>query len=492
MSPHPDARALRDAIVRGELSASEAVEQSLEQAQGEGARLHAFLVVDAEGARARARELDARRAAGEDPGVLFGVPVALKSNLCLEGVESNCGSRILEGWTAPYTATCVQRLLDAGAVPVGMTNMDEFAMGSSTENSAYGAARNPWDPTRTPGGSSGGSAVAVAAGIVPLALGSDTGGSVRQPAALCGIAGFKPTYGRVSRFGLVAFGSSLDQVSPLARSVGDLELALSVIGGHDPADSTCLEENAPQPELAQLEGLRIGVPDALLSEGLDPGVRARVEEAIAHFEAQGAQRVAVELPHAEHSISTYYVVATAEASSNLARFDGVRFGLRAQGDGSLDGMYAATRGAGFGAEVERRILLGTYVLSAGYVDAWYRRAMKVRRLIAGDFERAFESVDLLLTPTTPEPAFALGDKADDPVAMYLSDVMTVTANLAGLPAVSVPCGFTREGGVELPVGLQLIGPARADARVLGIARCFEETTEHRRQPAPRVAEGGAA
>jgi len=452
-------------------------------------RLNAFLVVLADRARARAAELERERAAGATPGALHGVPVALKANMCLAGVEANCGSRILAGYKPPYTATFVQRLLDAGAVVIGMTNMDEFAMGSSSENSAFGPTHNPWDLARTPGGSSSGSAAAVASGIVPLALGSDTGGSVRQPAALCNLAGFKPTYGRVSRYGLVAFGSSLDQVSPFARSVRDLELALSVIAGHDERDSTSLPEPAPIPEHdgARLDGLRVGVPKEYFPEVLSGGVRRASEAALATLRGLGAELVPVALPHTELAIPTYYVVATAEASSNLARYDGVRYGARSAGDGSLQGMYAATRAAAFGAEVKRRILLGTYVLSAGYYDAWYGRALKVRTLLRRDFEQAFEQVDVLAGPTSPTAAFRLGEKAGDPVAMYLSDILTVPVSLAGLPAVSVPCGFVDEDGTRLPIGLQLAGPARADARVLRVARCFESATDFARQRAPLFA-----
>jgi aspartyl-tRNA(Asn)/glutamyl-tRNA(Gln) amidotransferase subunit A len=373
-----------------------------------------------------------------------------------------------------------------------MTNMDEFAMGSSGENSAYQITRNPWDLSRTPGGSSSGSAAAVTAGMVPLALGSDTGGSVRQPAALCGIAGFKPTYGRVTRYGLVAFGSSLDQVSPLARSVRDLELAMSVISGVDERDSTSVPLPPLEPERGadDLRGVRVGVPREYFPPALAGGVRERVEAAIEAMRALGAEIVSVSLPHTDYAIPTYYVVATAEASSNLARYDGVRYGLRAEGDGSLQGMFAATRARGFGAEVKRRILLGTYVLSSGYYDAWYNRALKVRRLLRRDFEQAFETVDVIACPTSPTAAFRLGEKTDDPVAMYLSDILTAPTSLAGVPGLSIPCGFVREGGRELPVGLQLIGPPLADARVLRIGRVFESHTDHRR--APRALAGAIA
>ncbi len=490
MSPagDPDAIALAAAIARGDLSARRAAEDCLARIDRLDPRLHVFLTVDREGALTRADALDRARAAGATPGPLHGVPIALKANMCLAGVESNCASRILAGYRAPYTATFVERLIDAGANPVGMTNMDEFAMGSSSENSAFGPTRNPWDEARTPGGSSSGSAVAVASGMVPIALGSDTGGSVRQPAALCGILGFKPTYGRISRYGLIAFGSSLDQVSPFARSVRDLELCVHLMSGTDPRDSTCLDEPALCVEDGGIEGLRVGVPAEHFPASLPGAVRARCEEALETLRALGAELVPVSLPHSRYAIPTYYVVATAEASSNLARFDGVRYGLRGAGPGSLQGMYAATREAGFGPEVKRRILLGTYVLSAGYYDAWYGRALKVRALLKRDFDAVFADVDVIAGPTSPEVAFPLGAKSGDPVAMYLSDVLTVPISLAGLPGISVPCGFVDEGGRRLPVGLQIAGPARADARVLRVARAFESATAFGRERAPACAE----
>ncbi|MBL8863546.1 MAG: Asp-tRNA(Asn)/Glu-tRNA(Gln) amidotransferase subunit GatA [Planctomycetes bacterium] len=479
-----DGLGLAARIARGELSARRAAEAAFERLERVDRRLNVFLAVDREGALRRADELDARRARGETPGPLHGVPIALKANMCLAGVEANCASRILRGYRPPYTATFVERLLDAGANPIGMTNMDEFAMGSSSENSAFGPTRNPWDEARTPGGSSSGSAVAVAAGVVPIALGSDTGGSVRQPAALCGIHGFKPSYGRVSRYGLIAFGSSLDQVSPFARSVRDLELVTHVMSGRDPRDSTCLDEPALDAEEGGLRGLRVGVPREHFPESLPREVRARTEAALQTLAELGATLVPVSLPHSQLAIPTYYVVATAEASSNLARFDGVRYGARVEGSGSLQAMYAATREAGFGPEVKRRILLGTYVLSAGYYDAWYGRALKVRTLLRRDFEAAFEDVDVLAGPTSPEAAFRLGERSSDPLAMYLSDVLTVPVSLAGLPAASVPCGFVTADGARLPVGLQIVGPQRADARVLRVARAFEAATDFARALPP--------
>ncbi len=473
-----DAMGLAASIAAGERTALDAVEESLAFVE-ENAELGAFLAVDREGALERAAKLDRALAAGVRPGPLHGVPLAIKANLCREGVETNCASRILAGYRPPYSATAVRRLLDAGCVPVGTTNMDEFAMGSSGENSAFGVARNPWATERTPGGSSSGSAAAVAAGLVPLALGSDTGGSVRQPAALCGITGFKPTYGRVSRYGLVAFGSSLDQIGPLARSARDVELVTHVVSGADPADSTCFELGRLEVERAdEVRGLRLGVPAEWFGAGLDDGVRARVEEAIAELCALGAVRVPISLPHSALAVSTYYVVATAEASSNLARFDGVRFGARIDGDGTLEGMMASTRDGGFGDEVKRRILLGTYVLSSGYYEAWYGRAQRVRARIVDDFQKAFRVCDLVVGATSPTPAFRLGDRTADPVAMYLSDVLTAPVNLAGLPGISVPCGFVVESGDTLPVGLQIIGPALADARVLRAARVYQRATAH--------------
>jgi len=473
------AAVLRERVARGDERAADVVERTLARIRAREPVVGALFEVHAERARACAAELDAARAAGRPPGALHGVPLVLKANMCLAGVETNCGSRILAGWRAPYTATFVERALAAGAIPIATAHMDEFAMGSSGENSAFGVARNPWDPTRSPGGSSSGCAAAVAAGMVPLALGSDTGGSVRQPAAFCGLAGFKPTWGRVSRYGLVAFGSSLDQVSPLARDVRDLELALSVLAGRDERDATTLAEDAPKREEgADLAGLRVGVPHEFFPEALEPDARVRVESALEVLVGLGARLVPLSLPLVPHSLATYYVVATAEASSNLARFDGVRYGPRVEGDGTLAGMMAATRTRGFGDEVKRRILLGTYVLSSGYRSAWYRRAQRVRDALSADFARAFEEVDVLAGPTSPGPAFRLGERSADPLAMYAADVLTVPASLAGLPAVSVPCGLVERDGRALPVGLQLIGPRRADARVLRVARVFQDASEH--------------
>jgi aspartyl-tRNA(Asn)/glutamyl-tRNA(Gln) amidotransferase subunit A len=434
----------------------------------------AYLRVDREGALARAADLDRRRAS-LDPArhPLAGVPLALKDNLCTEGVPTTCASRILDGWVPPYDATVVRRLRDAGAVFLGKTNMDEFAMGSSTENSAFHPTRNPWDPGRIPGGSSGGSAAATAAMLCLGALGSDTGGSIRQPASLCGVVGLKPTYGLVSRYGLVAFASSLDQIGPFARTVEDAALLLSVIAGHDPADSTSVERPVPDYRAGldqPLAGLKAGLPVEYFRGGLDPEVEASVRQAVALLSAAGVEIREVSLPNTDAAVATYYIIAPAEASSNLARYDGVRFGLRDADAADLAGMYRATRRAGFGPEVKRRIMLGTYTLSAGYYDAYYRQAQKARTLIRRDFEAVFGKVDLLLTPTAPTPAFRIGEKTGDPLQMYLSDIFTIPVNLAGIPAVSVPCGFTGGG---LPIGLQILGRPFEEELLLRAARRFE-------------------
>ena len=450
-------------------------------AKGDGA-LDAFLTVTAERALSRARALDARIAGGAAPGPLAGVPVAVKDVLHVEGVPTTCGSRILEGYRPPFTATAVARLEAAGAIVVGKTNMDEFAMGSSTENSAYKPTRNPWDRTRVPGGSSGGSAAAVSAGLVPLALGTDTGGSIRQPAALCGVVGMKPTYGRVSRYGLVAFASSLDQVGPLARTVEDAALAATALSGVDGADATSAPVDVPDFQAALAggtAGLRVGVPWPFLGEGVDAGVMAAFRQALGDLEGAGARTVEVALPHAPHAVAAYYVVATAEASSNLARYDGVRYGLRVSAP-ELRRMYGETRDRGFGPEVKRRIILGTFVLSAGYYDAYYLRAQQVRTLIRRDFEEAFRACDVLALPTTPTPAFLLGEKTDDPLQMYLADIFTVPANLAGIPGLSLPCGFV-DG---LPVGFQLLGRPFDESTLLRAGHAYQQRTAHHRARPP--------
>ena len=472
-APPASIRALASALDAGETSALALVSASLARAEAEQARLNAFLRLRGDRALAEARESDARRRASGRRSPLDGIPVAIKDNLVFAGEPTTCGSRMLAGYVSPFTATAVEKLRAAGAIVVGATNLDEFAMGSSTEHSPAGPARNPWDPTRTPGGSSGGSAAAVAAGIVPAALGSDTGGSIRQPAALCGVVGIKPTYGRVSRWGLVAFASSLDQIGVFARSAADAALVLEAIAGHDPRDSTSIPE--PAPALAgaldgDVSGLVVGLPrEYFVEAGVEPGVLARVREAVAELERAGAKTREVSLPHTPYAIATYYLIATAEASSNLARYDGVRYGHRAQGARDVAEMYRRSRSEGFGAEVKRRILLGTYVLSAGYYDAYYRKAQQVRTLLRRDFEAAFRGCDVIATPTTPEVAFPLGARTADPLRMYLSDVYTVSANLAGIPGLSVPCGFS-DG---LPVGLQLLAPPLEEARLLRVADAWE-------------------
>lgn len=470
------ARSVAEAVRTGRRRARDVVEESIGRIAEGDADVHACLLVTADAARAAADAVDAAVRAGDDPGPLAGVPVALKDNLCTRGLPTTCGSRILDGWRPPYTATVVERVRAAGGVVVAKTNLDEFAMGSSTENSAFGPTRNPLDPTRVPGGSSGGSAAAVAAGFVPLALGSDTGGSIRQPAALCGVVGVKPTYGRVSRYGLVAFASSLDQIGPLAATVDDAALLLEVVAGHDPADSTSIPE--PFPSLDpdgpgspdDLTGLRVGIVAELThAEGVEPAVLAAVLRAAEALEERGASVEEVSVPSVGFGLSAYYVIAPAEASSNLARYDGVRYGHRAEASGITE-MYGRTRAEGFGAEVKRRIMLGTYALSAGYYDAYYGTAQRVRTLVTRDFEAAYGRVDALLSPTSPTVAFPLGARTDDLLAMYLSDVCTIPSNLAGHPAMSVPVG-RGEGG--LPVGVQILAPALGEPVMFRVARAVE-------------------
>ncbi len=461
------------AVRERELRAAQVAEAFLDAARRREAELHSFLRLEPEEVLADARRVDSVIASGEDPGPLAGLPVAVKDVIVTRGVPTTCGSRILEDYRPPYDATVIERLKRAGGVVFGKTNCDEFAMGSSTENSAYGPTRNPWDASRVPGGSSGGSAACVAAGQAPIALGTDTGGSIRQPAAFCGVVGFKPTYGRVSRYGLVAFASSLDQIGPLARNVREAALLTRVIAGHDPRDSTSSRqpvENWLDRLDRDLDGLRVGVPKEWTGEGLDPEVRGAVEKASARLEALGCRLEEVSLPSSRYAIATYYIIAPAEASSNLARYDGVRYGPRREGE-DLESMYLRTRSEGFGPEVKRRIMLGTYALSAGYYDAYFVKAAKVRRLVLQDFQRVFGTVDLLLGPTTPTPPFRLGEKTADPLAMYLSDVFTVTANLAGLPALSLPAGAT-EGG--LPLGVQLVAPHFREGRLLQAAHGLEQ------------------
>ncbi|HWT01442.1 MAG TPA: Asp-tRNA(Asn)/Glu-tRNA(Gln) amidotransferase subunit GatA [Pyrinomonadaceae bacterium] len=479
-----DIDTLRAKLSRGETTARAAAAAALDAAERLNETLNAFLQIDRAGALRRAEELDAAASPADESQTLAGVPVAVKDNICVRGLQTSCGSRILGPYHAPYSATAVERLHAAGAVVVGKTNCDEFAMGSSNENSAFGPVRNPWDTSRVPGGSSGGSAAAVAAGIVPVALGSETGGSVRQPASLCGITGLKPTYGRISRYGLVAFGSSLDQIGVFGRSALDVGRVLQVIAGRDAQDSTTAD--VPVPDYAQeiergLDGARIGVPRELFGEGLDAEVRAAVEAAIEAYRELGAEIVDVELPHAKYCIAVYYIIATAEASSNLARYDGVRYGFRAEDSHELREMYRRTRDEGFGAEVKRRIMLGTYVLSSGYYDAYYRKAQQVRTLIRQDFLKAFERCDAIATPTTPTVAFLLGEKTDNPLSMYLNDIYTCTANLAGVPGVSLPCGLSGEG---LPIGFQLMGPFWSEGTLLRLAHAYEQA--HPFTARPRV------
>ncbi|MBE3071672.1 MAG: Asp-tRNA(Asn)/Glu-tRNA(Gln) amidotransferase subunit GatA [Acidobacteria bacterium] len=487
----PDAAGLREAIARHDVSAADVCRSHLDRIGRADAALGAFLTVAGEQALAQAALLD-RGAIPIEAAPLLGVPVAVKDNICTRGIRTTAGSRMLDRFVPPYDATVVRRLARAGAVVIGKTNCDEFAMGSSTENSAFGPSRNPWAADRTPGGSSGGSAVAVSARMAPLALGSDTGGSIRQPAAFCGIVGLKPSYGRVSRFGLIAFASSLDQVGPLARTARDAALVLQAIAGPDPYDATASHEAVPDYTRAltgDIRALRIGVPRDVLAQGIDPEVHRRVTEALEICRARGAFLVDIDLPHSRFGIPVYYLVATAEASSNLARYDGVRYGYRAPlGEPDLPRdaasedahdrtllrrMYDETRAAGFGAEVKRRIMLGTYVLSAGYYEAYYLKAQQVRTLIRQDFDQAFARVDVVAMPTSPTPPFRLGERVQDPLQMYLADVLTVGASLAGLPAISVPCGFTAGG---LPVGLQLVGRMFDEATLLRATDAFERDT----------------
>jgi aspartyl-tRNA(Asn)/glutamyl-tRNA(Gln) amidotransferase subunit A len=461
-------------IAARELTSRSVVETFLQRIERLDGQLGSFVLVDPEAALAEADRVDRRLASG-DAGLspLAGVPFSLKDNICVAGVATTCGSRMLVDFRPPYDATVVERLRSAGLVLLGKTNLDEFAMGASTETSIFGAAKNPWDRQRTAGGSSGGAAASVAAGLTPLAIGSDTGGSVRQPAAFCGVLGLKPTYGRVSRYGLVAFASSLDQIGPLAHSAEDLALLMEVIAGHDRRDSTSLpvaSEEYASGLAAPLKGVRIGLLAAqLASDGLSDDIRSAVQRAADALRSLGASIVDVELPHAAYSVATYYLIAPSEASSNLARYDGARYGFREQlaaGDASLESMYCRSRSAGFGAEVQRRIMLGTFALSSGYYDAYYRKALELRRLIYEDYRRAFESVDLILGPVTPSPAFRIGEKLDDPVQMYLEDLFTVGANLAGIPAISIPAGANAAG---LPLACQLQGKPLSESRLLSAA-----------------------
>ena len=477
--------ALAAKLVGREISAREAMQSCLDQIARVDGKIHAFISHDAADALAQADAADKLLAqngrAASRP--LLGVPVAVKDVLAVKNQPLNCGSKILGKFISPYDATVIEKLKAAGAIIFGRLNMDEFAMGSSTENSAFGVTRNPWDTTRIPGGSSGGSAAAVAADEVIAALGSDTGGSIRQPAALCGCVGLKPTYGRVSRYGLVAFASSLDQIGTFTKDTRDAAALLGVMGGHDARDSTSVPQAVPDFAAAltgNIRGLKLGLPKEYMIGGLDPEVKAAVDAAVKQFEKLGAEIVEISLPHTDYAVATYYIIATAEASANLARFDGIRYGARVDGADPLE-LYSKTRGAGFGDEVKRRIILGTYVLSSGYYDAYYLRAQKVRTLIRNDFLRAFETVDAIVTPTTPTAAFKIGEKSDDPLQMYLSDIFTISCNLAGICGISLPCGFTQSP--KLPIGLQLLGKPFGEETLLKIAQAYEQATPwHRERP----------
>ncbi|MGL4421248.1 MAG: Asp-tRNA(Asn)/Glu-tRNA(Gln) amidotransferase subunit GatA [Gemmataceae bacterium] len=467
----------------GQASAAEITQAFLTALHQREPAIQAFMTVDDAAALASAKAIDSRRAKGEKLGALAGVPIAIKDVLCTKGMATTCSSKILANFVPPYDATCVERVRAADAIILGKTNMDEFAMGSSTENSAFKTTRNPWDRERIPGGSSGGSAAAVAACQAPISLGTDTGGSIRQPASLCGIVGIKPTYGRVSRYGLIAFASSLDQVGPFTHDVMDNALLMEVIAGHDPRDSTSVE--APVPAYTRtlntpIEKLRIGVPKEFFGDGLDAEVGSAVRQALSEYEKLGATLVDVSLPHSKYAVAVYYIVATAEASSNLARFDGMHYGHRTKTKADLIHTYSKSRGEGFGKEVQRRIMLGTYALSSGYKDAYYVKALKVRRLIKQDFDTAFQQCDVVMGPTAPTAAFKMGEKANNPLAMYLSDIYTISCNLAGIAGLSIPCGFTKS---NLPIGLQLLSPPFDEERMLRIARMYERGTDwHTRRP----------
>ena len=463
---------ISDAVRKGEVTAEAVATAHFARIEKLDGTIKAFLAVTKVQALAQAVAVDAKRKSGKPLGAFAGVPVALKDNIQLKGIETTCASKILKGHVAAYDATVVERLKAADAIFVGKTNLDEFAMGSSTENSAFQKTTNPWDAACVPGGSSGGSAAAAAARMCSFSLGSDTGGSIRQPAAFCGVVGLKPTYGLVSRFGLVAFASSLDQIGPFTRTVEDAELALSVIGGHDPKDTTSAANEPPAvaPAPKDLKGLRVGLPREYFIDGLDPEVEKSVRDAVAVLKALGAEIKEVSLPHTKYAIATYYIIAPSEASSNLTRFDGIRYGFIDRAATRLQEVYEMTRGAGFGSEVKRRIMLGTYALSSGYYDAYYSKAQKVRTLMANDFKEVFKQVDLIAAPTTPTPPFRFGEKTNDPIAMYLSDIFTIPSNMAGNASVSIPCGMTSKG---MPIGLQLIADVFQEKRMLSVAKSFE-------------------
>ncbi len=475
---------IADGIRKGSFSAVEICRAALDAAEKSDNLLNIFLHLDPEGALRSAADVDRKRQKDKETGCLAGVPVVIKDNICAEGLPNTCGSKILEGWIPPYDATVVRRIKAAGMVILGKSNLDEFAMGSSTENSAYEPTRNPWAPERVPGGSSGGSAAAVASGVAPLALGSDTGGSIRQPAGFCGLVGLKPTYGRVSRYGLVAFASSLDQIGPLARTARDAGRFLGVFAGDDPADATCGRESVPEYERhlsGGFKGLRIGIPREFLTVEMDDEVRECFERTVGSAEENGASVQEISLPHVDYSLPAYYLIAPSECSSNLARYDGVKFGTRIGEGGNLENMYLETRAAGFGREVKRRILIGTYALKSGYYDEYYLKACKVRTLVRQDFRKAFEGVDLLMAPVSPVPAFRLGEKIDDPLQMYFADIFTLCLNLAGNPGISIPCGFTR---ASLPVGVQFFGNDYEEGLLLRVAAAMEQATGLKNLVAP--------
>jgi aspartyl-tRNA(Asn)/glutamyl-tRNA(Gln) amidotransferase subunit A len=475
------------ALSRGEFSSLELTQAFLDRIKRLDTQYNSFITVSEEQALQQAKAADALRASGKAT-VLTGLPIAHKDLFCTQGIRTSCGSKMLDNFISPYNATLVERLNQAGMVTLGKTNMDEFAMGSSNESSFYGAVKNPWDLDRVPGGSSGGSAAAVAARLVPAATGSDTGGSIRQPAALCGITGLKPTYGRISRYGMVAYASSFDQAGPMTRSAEDAALLLQVMAGEDPMDSTCATQTVPDFSANlndSLNGLRIGLPKEYFAEGTDPAILQRVREAIAEFEKLGATVKEISLPKTQLSIPAYYILAPAEASSNLSRFDGVRYGHRCDNPKDLEDLYKRTRAEGFGAEVKRRIMVGTYALSEGFYDAYYRKAQQIRRMIQQDFITALNEVDVIMAPVTPCSAFRLGEKNSDPVSMYMEDIFTLSLNLAGLPGISVPCGFAD----NLPVGLQIIGNYFAEAKLLNVAHQYQQVTDwHQRAPA-NISEG---
>jgi len=474
---------LHDLLIKREVTSREVTEALYRRIKEVDGKIKAYLILTEEEAFGQANQVDRKIVRGEEIGDLAGVPIGLKDILCTKGIRTTCGSKILENYVPFYDGTVVRRLKERDAVMLGKLNMDEFAMGSSTENSGFQITRNPWNPDRIPGGSSGGSAAAVAADECIAALGTDTGGSIRQPASCCGVVGLKPTYGRVSRYGLVAFASSLDQIGPITKDVEDCAILMNAISSYDPYDSTSVNVEVPDYKqflIKDVKGIRIGMPEEYFVEGMDPDVERSVKEAIDRFKEWGAEVRKISLPHTEYAVAIYYIIATAEASSNLARYDGVKYGLRSKGYRDLMEMYSQTRAKGFGQEVKRRIILGTYVLSAGYYEAYYRKASQVRTLMRKDFEEAFQQVDVIMAPTAPTPAFRIGEKAEDPLQMYLSDIHTIPVNLAGIPGISIPCGFSRD---NLPIGLQIMGRHFDEGKLLRVAYTFEQNTDfHLKKP----------